>query len=91
MTRNILEAIRDRLVQRSLIGKRKLDRTATRRALDDALRDLGERYRAMVRAGKLDVPDELGWAAEKVKGLEAKLEEQDREIEKLEKERPSTT
>ncbi len=91
MARKLLEAIRDRLVQRSLIGKRKLDRTATRRALDDALRELGEKYRAMVRAGRADVPGEIGGAVEKVKSLEAKLEEQDREIERLEKEQPSTT
>lgn len=91
MARKILEGIRDRLVQRSLIGKRKLDRTATRRALDDALRNLGEKYRGMVRAGRVDVPEEIAAAVERVKTLETKLEEQDREIEALEKERPSTT
>ncbi len=91
MARKLLEAIRDRLVQRSLIGKRKLDRTATRRALDDALRDLGEKYRAMVKAGRIDVPEEIGGAVENVKSLEAKLEAQDRDIERLEKEQPSTT
>ncbi len=90
MARKILEGIRDRLVQRSLIGKRKLDRTATRRALDDALRNLGEKYRGMVRAGRVDVPEEIAAAVERVKTLETKLEEQDREIEALEKERPST-
>ncbi len=90
MPRKLLEAVRDRLVQRSLIGKRKLDRTATRRALDDALRDLGERYRALVRAGRMEVPADVAAVMEKVKGLEARLEDQDREIAALEKE-PSKT
>ncbi|HSN14568.1 MAG TPA: hypothetical protein VLT61_08035 [Anaeromyxobacteraceae bacterium] len=91
MVSKFLEAVRDRLVHRSLIGKRKLDRSATRRALDGAMRVLGEKYRAMVRAGRGDVPAELAGAVEAVKTLEAKLERQDREIEALEKEQPSTT
>ncbi len=90
MPRKLLESVRDRLVQRSLIGKRKLDRTATRRALDDALRVLGERYRALVKTGRVEVPADVAGAVEAVKVLEAKLEAQDREIEALEKERPST-
>ena len=91
MVSKFLEAVRDRLVHRSLIGKRKLDRSATRRALDGAMRVLGEKYRAMVRAGRVDVPAELAGAVEAVKSLEAKLERQEREIEALEKEQPSTT
>ena len=87
----LLEAIRDRLVQRSLIGKRKLDRTTTRRELDGALRNLGERYRALVRTGRIEVPGELAPLVQQVKDLEQRLETQEREIEQLEHEQPSTT
>ncbi len=87
----LLEAIRDRLVHRSLIGKRKLDRTATRRELDGALRDLGERYRALVRAGRMEVPAELAGLVQRVKGLEERLDAQEKDIEALEREQPSTT
>lgn len=87
----LLEAIRDKLVQRSLIGKRKLDRTATRRELDGALRDLGERYRALVRAGRTDVPAELAALVQRVRDLEERIEGHEREITALENEQPSTT
>ncbi len=87
----LLELIRDRLVQRSLIGKRKLDRTATRRELDAVLRDLGERWRALVRAGRMEVPAELAPLVQRVRDLEARLEAQERDIEALQNEEPSTT
>jgi hypothetical protein len=87
----LLEAIRDRLIHRSLIGKRKLDRSVTRRELDALLRELGERWRALVRAGRVQVPDELAPLVERVRGLEMRLEAQDRDIEALQNEEPSTT
>jgi hypothetical protein len=87
----LLEALRDRLVVRSLIGKRKLDRTATRRELDELLRQLGERYRSLVRAGRMEVPAELAGLVQSVRTLEEKLEAQDREIAALQHEQPSTT
>ncbi len=87
----VIEGIRDWLVQRSLIGKRKLDRTATRRELDGVLRDLGQRYRALVRAGRIEVPAELAVLVQRVRGLEERLESQAREIAALESEQPSTT
>ncbi len=87
----LLELIRDRLVQRSLIGKRKLDRSATRRELDAVLRNLGERWRALVRAGRMEVPGELAPLVERVKDLEQRLEAQEKEIRALEDEAPSTT
>ncbi len=89
--KNVIEAIRDRLVQRSLIGKRKLDRTATRRQLDALLRELGERYRALTRTGRMEVPGELAPLVQQVRDLEEKLEEQERAIQALENEQPSTT
>jgi hypothetical protein len=87
----LLETLRDRLVQRSLIGKRKLDRTATRRELDGALRVLGERYRVLVRAGRIEVPPELAGLVQQVKGLEERLDAQEKDIEALQREQPSTT
>jgi hypothetical protein len=87
----LLEAIRDRLVHRSLIGKRKLDRTATRRELDALFRELGERWRGLVRAGRVEVPGELAALMARVKDVEERLDAQDREIEALEHEEPSTT
>jgi hypothetical protein len=85
----LIEAIRDRLVQRSLIGKRKLDRGQTRRQLDALLRDLGERYRELVRAGRMVVSPELAPMVERVKEFELRLDEQQREIESLENETPT--
>ncbi len=87
----IIERIRDRLVQRSLVGKRKLDRTATRRALDRALRDLGERYRELVRTGRMEVPAELQAPMQHVRHLEDRLDAHQREIRALESEQPSET
>ena len=89
--RNLIEKIRDRLVQRSLVGKRKLDRTATRRALDGALRELGERYRELVRTGRMEVPAELAGPMQQVRFLEDRLDAHQREITALENEAPSTT
>lgn len=85
----LIEAIRDRLVQRSLIGKRKLDRGATRRQLDAVLRDLGERFRELVRAGRMSVPPELASLMERVRDIEQRLEAQQKDIEALENEAPT--
>jgi hypothetical protein len=87
---NLIERIRDRLVHRSLVGKRKLDRTATRRALDGALRDLGERYRELVRTGRMEVPAELTASMQQVRWLEDRLDAYEKEITALENEQPST-
>jgi hypothetical protein len=87
----LIEAIRDRLVHRSLIGKRKLDRGVTRRQLDVLLRDLGERYRELVRTGRMDIPPALAPVMERVREIELRLDEQQRDIEALENEAPSTT
>ena len=91
MPGKLLEKIRDSVVLRSLVGKRKLDRTATRRRLDAALRDLGERYRELVRAGRTVVPHELQPFFQTVRALEETLVAQEREIEALEGKQPSMT
>ena len=87
----IIERIRDRLVRRSLVGKRKLDRTSTRRALDGALRELGDRYRELVRTGRMEVPAELAGSMQQVRWLEERLDAHEKENTALENEQPSTT
>ena len=87
----LLEVLRDRVVHRSQIGKRKLDRTATRRRLDHALRDLGERYQALAAAGRVAVPAELSDLVDEVRRLEERLVEQDRDLAQLKGDTPSTT
>lgn len=87
----LLEALRDRVVHRSQIGKRKLDRTARRRELDEALHRLGEQFAALAKAGRVAVPGELAVLMRSVQELERRLEEQDREIAELEREAPSGT
>ncbi len=78
-----LESMRDRVVHRSQIGKRKLDRSAVRRQLDEANRQLGERFRALLRTGRLEVPAELARFVDAVKGLEEQLQELDRKLAEL--------
>lgn len=87
----LLEALRDRIVLRSQIGKRKLDRAATRRELDKALHDLGERYAMLARIGRVETPGELRSQLEAVRSLEDVVEGQDKEIADLERERGSRT
>jgi hypothetical protein len=91
-----LETLRDRVVHRSQIGKRKLDRSGVRRKLDDANRTLGERFKALAQAGRVEIPAELGQYVEAVKGLEEELAAVDRRLKELEEEhlkdqQPSTT
>jgi len=91
----ILETLRDRVVHRSQIGKRKLDRSRVRRRLDEANRTLGERFRALAQAGRVEIPAELARYVEAVKGLEDEIQSLDRLLEELEnehlKEQRSTT
>ena len=85
---NLLEKLRDRVVHRSQIGKRKLDRSAVGRRLDEARRILGERYLALVRAGRVEVPADLTRYADAVRGLEDELQAIDRRLEQLRSEHP---
>ena len=85
---NLLEKLRDRVVHRSQIGKRKLDRSAVRRRLDESRRILGERFLALARAGRVEVPAELSRYADAVRGLEDELQAIDRRLEELRNEHP---
>ena len=77
------------MIHRSQIGRRKLDRAATRRRLDEALLELGRRYRLALGAGQVQVPDDLAPAVEEVKSLERRLAAQEQDIADLEEEHPS--
>ncbi len=85
----LLETLRDRVIHRSQLGRRKLDRVATRRRLDEALRELGRRYSLALEGGTVQVPAELMPAVEEVRSLEQQLAVQERDIADLEKEHPS--
>ena len=84
-----LEMLRDRLIHRSQIGRLRLDQVATRRRLDEALRELGRRYSLLVEGGSWEVPPELTPAVEEVESLKRRLGEQEKDLATLEKEPPS--
>jgi hypothetical protein len=83
---NWLEALRDRVVVRSQVGKRKLDAAWTRRDLDRKLRDLGESFLKAVLEGRIDVPRDLAVLLGEVRELEGRLRSQRDEIAALESE-----
>jgi hypothetical protein len=85
----LLEILRDRVIHRSQIGRRKLDRVATRRRLDEALRELGRRYWLALEGGAVQVPAELGPAVAEVRSLEEQLAEQEKSLADLEGQRSS--
>jgi hypothetical protein len=92
----LLETLRDRVVHRSQVGKGRLDRTGVRRRLDEANRVLGERFRALVQAGRTEVPADLATYVEAARALEDELAAVDRRLRELEEEhlkdrQPSTT
>ncbi len=87
----LLEWLRDRVVHRSQIGRRKLDVAVTRRRLDEALLVLGRRYRTLVKEEQGTVPARLVVEMDQVASLEAQLAEQERELEALKAEHPSGT
>lgn len=83
---NLLERVRDRLVHRSQVGKKKLDAAFIRRELDRKLQDLGEAYGSLARQGKVAVPDALAAVMAEVRRLEQELETKEAEIAQLENE-----
>ncbi len=84
--RNLLVHVRDRIVQRSQIGKEKIDAAFARRELDRRLQDLGERYHALVSQGVAGVPDDLRGLLAEVDALAAKLQELREQVRRLEEE-----
>lgn len=85
---NWLEALRDRIVVRSLLSKRKIDAVFTRRQLDRKLVDVGERLVNLVRQGRLVVPrdEDVAGLVREASELEERLEAQHAEIAALESE-----
>ena len=85
---NWLEALRDRVVIRSQVSKRKLDVVFTRRQLDHKLAEVGERLLNLVRQGRLVVPKDRDVAdlMSEARELEERLEAQNAEIAALESE-----
>jgi len=83
---NWLEALRDRVVVRSQVGKRKLDAAFTRRQLDRKLVVLGERFLRLVRQGRLSAPQDVADLVGEARELEETLERQEQEIAALESE-----
>ncbi len=87
----LLVGLRDRVVQRSQLGKRKLELTFTRRQLDDRLRELGERFRQLAREGRVAVPADLEDAVAAVRELEDELAAKQDEVVRLEQEAKGET
>ena len=83
---NFLVGIRDRIVQRSQIGKEKLDAAFTRRELDRRLQELGERYHALVRQGVAGVPEDLRNLLAEVDALAEQLQALREQVRRLEEE-----
>lgn len=83
---NWLEELRDRVVVRSQVGKRKLDAVFTRRELDRKLADVGASLLAMLREGRVVVPQEMASLVAQARELEERLEAQRDEIAALKSE-----
>jgi hypothetical protein len=84
--RNFLVGIRDRIVQRSQIGKEKIDAAFARRELDQRLQELGEKYYSLARQGVAGVPDDLRNLLAEVDTRAAKLKALHEQVRRLEQE-----
>jgi hypothetical protein len=84
--RNFLVGIRDRIVQRSQIGKEKIDAAFARRELDQRLQELGEKYYSLARQGVAGVPDDLRNLLAEVDARAAKLKALHEQLRRLEEE-----
>jgi len=84
--RNFLVGIRDRIVQRSQIGKEKIDAAFARRELDQRLQELGEKYYSLARQGVAGVPDDLRNLLAEVETRAAKLQALHEQVRRLEEE-----
>ena len=84
--RNFLVGIRDRIVQRSQIGKEKIDAAFARRELDQRLQELGEKYYSLARQGVAGVPDDLRNLLAEVDARAAQLQALLEQLRRLEEE-----
>jgi hypothetical protein len=83
---NWLEMLRDRVVIRSQVGKRKLDAAFARRDLDRKLHEVGVAFLALVREGRAAVPQEIAVLVAEARELEGRLESHHEAIVALEAE-----
>ena len=83
---NWLEALRDRVVARSQLGKRKLDAACARRARDRKLDDVGRELLRVARDGRVALPREMASLVAEARELEEELEARREEIAALESE-----
>ena len=80
---NWLEALRDRVIVRSQMGKQKLDAVVTRRRLDGKLCELGGQVLALIREGRLVLPEEVATLVGETRELEERLRAQQAQIAAL--------
>ena len=71
---NWLEALRDRVIVRSQVGKRKLDSALVRRDLDRKLYEVGVAFLALVREGRAAIPQEIAALVNEARELEDRLD-----------------
>ena len=83
---NWLERLRDRIVVRSQVGKRKLDAVFTRRELDRKLVEVGQLALSLIREGRVKMPQEIVEAVAEARLLEDRLATQRAEIAAMESE-----
>lgn len=81
-----LQELRDRIVVRSQVAKRKLDAALARRELDRKLYDVGEAFLALVREGRIAVPQDVAPLISDARELEDRLEEHRADIVALQSE-----
>jgi hypothetical protein len=83
---NWLEELRDRIVVRSQVTKRKLDATLARRELDRKLFEVGAALVALVREGRVAIPKDLAAVVQEARELEARLDAHHADIVALQSE-----
>jgi hypothetical protein len=81
-----LESFRDRVVQRSQVGKKRLEVSFARRDLDRKFQEVGERFVSLARQGTATVPQDLAALVQEVRELEDRLRTEVQEIAALESE-----
>jgi len=83
---NWLEELRDRIIVRSQVAKRKLDAALGRRELDRRLYAVGAAFMALVKEGRVVVPTEMASVVRDARELEEQIEAHRGEIVALQSE-----
>lgn len=77
------DEIKNAIVRSSSAGKAKLDATFLRRQRDKLLAELGSRALELHRSGELPLPERLASTVTRIEELEAQIEEQESEVDRL--------